>query len=162
MNQSFSFSYQTFHGPEELTGADAALLQAAGDAIALAYAPYSGFLVGAALQLANGSIVKGGNQENASYPAGICAERAALATASSLYPGVAVTAVAIAYHNKAATGQNDLVLSPCGICRQSLLEKTHQQEADFRLIMSSPAGNGIIANQVADLLPFAFSGDHLQ
>lgn len=161
MSQSFSFTYQAFRTPDELPAADAALLLAAEEAIALAYAPYSGFQVGAALLLSDDSIVKGANQENASYPAGICAERVALAAASSVHQGKQVKAIAITYRNTSRLAQNDRVLSPCGICRQSLLEKARQQGADFRLLLGSPAGNGIVVAQVADLLPFAFSGDHL-
>ncbi len=159
MNQSFS--YQTFAAAAALSAEDGALLQAATEAIALAYAPYSGFHVGAALLLADGNIVKGANQENASYPAGICAERVALAAASSLYPGIAVAAIAITYNNTRQANGTSLPLSPCGICRQSLLEKVKQQETEFRLILSCPAGEGIIVSKVVDLLPFAFSGEHL-
>jgi cytidine deaminase len=163
MSQSFSFSYEAFAAPAALSTADRALLEAATEAISLAYAPYSGFHVGAALLLADGSIVKAANQENASYPAGICAERAALAAASSSHPGMVITAVALTYNNtRQAKGSNGPVLSPCGICRQSLLEKVKQQGADFRLILGSPAGEGVIISKVVDLLPFAFSGDHLQ
>lgn len=161
MSQSFSFSYQAFAAPAALLPADKALLEAATEAIAQAYALYSGFQVGAALLMSDGSIVKGANQENASYPAGICAERVALSAASSLYPGMAVKAIAITYHNTRQSNGNGPVLSPCGICRQSLLEKVKQQGADFHLILGGPAGEGIIIGQVADLLPFAFTGAHL-
>lgn len=161
MDGSFSFSYRSFDTAAALPAEDAGLLKAAGDAIQLAYAPYSGFEVGAALLLANNVYIKGANQENAAYPAGICAERAALATASSLYPGIAVTAVAIAYRNVRQPEKNDLVLSPCGICRQSLLEIARMQGLDFRIIMSNPAGKVIVMDRVTDLLPFAFSGEHL-
>lgn len=161
MSQSLSITYQIFDNAGALPSEDEALLRAAEEAVVLAYAPYSGFSVGAALLLADGTVVRGSNQENASYPAGICAERVALSTASSLHPGVEIKAIAIAYSHTKQQKQGDLVLSPCGICRQSLLEKVRQQHAEFRVIMSSPGGKGIIVNQVADLLPFAFSGDHL-
>lgn len=161
MTETFSFSYQAFSNPAMLDAADAALLRAAQDAVVLAYAPYSEFCVGAALLLANGEIVKGGNQENAAYPAGICAERAALATASGLYPGVPLLAVAIAYQNRKQPAKNDLILSPCGICRQSLLEVSNRQDQDIRLLMSSPGNNGILVENLADMLPFAFSQQHL-
>lgn len=161
MNTSFSFTYQEFGQPAELAHEDAQLLKAAVEATSLAYAPYSGFEVGAALLLANGAIVKGANQENASYPAGICAERAALATAASLHPSVAVQIVAIAYRNRKQPDRNELILSPCGICRQSLLEKANNQDIPMKLIMSNPAGKGIVVDTITDMLPFAFSGDHL-
>jgi cytidine deaminase len=76
-------------------------LQAANDAVELSYAPYSRFHVGAALLLSNGEIIKGSNQENASFPAGICAERVALSVASSMFPSEKITAVAISYRSGA-------------------------------------------------------------
>ncbi|WP_118951186.1 cytidine deaminase [Taibaiella helva] len=161
MDSSFSFSYHKFAKPGDLAPEDAALLEAAQEATQLAYAPYSGFEVGAALLLDNGVIVRGGNQENASYPAGICAERAALATLSSLYPRMGIKAVAIAYRNRKQPGRNELILSPCGICRQSLLEVSGLQDHPIKLIMSNPAGEGIIVDSITNMLPFAFSGDHL-
>lgn len=161
MSQSYTFQYKTFRDAAELEPAVSALLAAARQATALAYAPYSGFKVGAALRLSGGHIVRGANQENASYPAGICAERAALAAAASLYPGVAVEAIAITYDNTRQPGNGNLILSPCGICRQSLLEKAQQQGSEYAVIMSSMTGEGILMDKVSDLLPFAFSGDHL-
>src|SRR5882757_3328246 len=92
--------FEEYASDRELTAGDAALLAAARDATVNAYAPYSRFRVGAAARLVNGEIVTGTNQENASYPAGICAERTLLSTAASLFPGVAVDVLAISYFNE--------------------------------------------------------------
>lgn len=161
MDKDFSFSYKSLDSVVQLEPADALLLQAAIDAQQLAYAPYSRFEVGAALLLEGGAIVKGGNQENASYPAGICAERTALSAASSLHPGVPVLGVAIAYRNLDRNDQEDMILSPCGICRQSLMETFTRQQKNIKMIMSSPAGRVIVLDSVENLLPFGFSGSFL-
>src|SRR5256885_950322 len=81
---------------------------------------YSEFKVGAAVLLENGEIVSGSNQENASLPAGICAERVTLSAASSLHPNVAIVALAISA--KASDSTLMEPVAPCGICRQTILE----------------------------------------
>ena len=85
-----------------------------------AYAPYSNFHVGAVAKLENGEIVAGTNQENASYPVGICAERVLLGSAATLHPDVAIESIAISYNSEKV--KSDHPISPCGMCRQSLLE----------------------------------------
>lgn len=161
MDKVFSFPYKLIPGIDALEPQDALLLRAAIDAQQLAYAPYSRFEVGAALLLESGAIVKGGNQENASYPAGICAERTALSAASSLHPGVPLIAVAIAYRNLDRDDQEEMILSPCGICRQSLMETYSRQEKVIKMIMSSPSGSIIVLESVENLLPFGFSKNFL-
>ena len=96
------------------------LVEMAKDATSRAYTPYSHFHVGAALLLENGEIVTGANQENAAFPAGTCAERSALFYAAARYPGVRFVRIAIA-----AWQNGDFVeepVSPCGVCRQAILE----------------------------------------
>ncbi len=162
MDKVFSFPYQLMPGSDALEQPDAMLLQAAVEAYSSwPMHLYSRFEVGAALRLEGGAIVKGGNQENAAYPAGICAERTALSAASSLHPGVPVLAVAIAYRNLDRTDQNDMILSPCGICRQSLMETFSRQGKVIKMIMSSPSGSVIVLESVEKLLPFGFSKNFL-
>src|SRR6195952_5886093 len=93
------FGYDVYESANDLAPEDALLLKAARDVTAKAYAPYSNFLVGAVAKLNNGETVSGTNQENASYPVGICAERALLASASMLQTNVPIQTMAIAYHN---------------------------------------------------------------
>jgi hypothetical protein len=93
--KEYRFSFEEFSSAAELNAEDAALLKRAQEATADAYAPYSHFRVGAAARLANGAIVTGTNQENGSFPAGICAERTLLSAAASLFPGVGVEELAI-------------------------------------------------------------------
>ena len=105
---------------EELSEEERRLVDAAKEATARSYAPYSRFHVGAAALLANGIIVSGSNQENAAYPSGTCAERTTLFYANSQYPDQPVKALAIAARN--ASGFLDSPIPPCGACRQVLLE----------------------------------------
>ena len=126
-----------------------------------AYAPYSGFKVGAAILLADGTMKTGANMENAAYPATICAERAVLAgidPRGELTPKV--IAIAIAYDNGNDSFQKPL--SPCGLCRQVILETQLAQGAVIKLYMTSPSGNVIVVNDARHLLPFYFSSELLK
>lgn len=128
----------------------------------LAYAPYSGFQVGAAVLLANGQIIRGSNQENASFPAGTCAERVALHTAAILHPGVKVTALAITYTKKQIDpSMVHEVLSPCGICRQVINEVSQRQQAAIHILMCSANGTILSVKDAKELLPFSFGSKML-
>ena len=113
-------SYEVFDNISELNSADAWLLNEAREVTRQAYAPYSNFYVGAVAKLNNGEIVAGTNQENASFPVGLCAERVLLASASSLYPHVPIETMAISYYSD--NGVSNQPIAPCGMCRQSLQE----------------------------------------
>src|SRR4051812_45431071 len=91
------FSYEVYDSVEELNEQDAGLVKEARDVTAAAYAPYSNFHVGAVAQMSNGEKVAGTNQENASYPVGLCAERSLLASVASLYPKVPIDTIATSY-----------------------------------------------------------------
>ncbi len=138
---------------------DAALLQSARKATLHAYAPYSNFRVGVAVLLENGEVVTGSNQENASYPAGLCAERVALSAASSLFPGIAVTDLALSYKND--SGSSNHPISPCGICRQTLAEYEQRSGHSIRLLLGGETGEVYIIRRATDLLPFAFTRQEL-
>ncbi|MBN8853432.1 MAG: cytidine deaminase [Sphingobacteriales bacterium 50-39] len=153
------FSYEEYESQAELNPSDAELLKKAREVTKDAYAPYSKFRVGAAARLSNGQIITGTNQENASFPVGICAERVLMSTASSLFPGVAIETLAVSYHNE--NGPSDIPISPCGICRQSLQEFEHRTGKPIRLIMGGETGAVYIIPQSGILLPFAFDADKL-
>ena len=155
-----SFEYEVYESINDLTATDAALLQHAKNVTKDAYAPYSNFYVGAAAVLANGEIVCGTNQENASYPVGICSERTLLSVASSLYPNVAINTIAITYDNK--NGSSIKPASPCGICRQSLAEFETRVNQPIRLILSGLEGKIYIIPKASYLLPLGFCGDDLK
>jgi len=158
--KQYQFSYDEYNSAQELTASDAALLKTAQQVTANAYAPYSRFRVGAAARLVNGEIVTGTNQENASFPAGICAERTLLSAAASLFPGVAVDVLAISYFNE--NGPSDQPISPCGICRQSLQEMEQRTGRPIRLIMGSYGGKVFVVAEAGQLMPFGFTGEALQ
>jgi len=158
--KEFAFSYEVYDSSEELSPEDAELLYMARAVTSNAYAPYSHFRVGAAAKLSNGQFVTGTNQENASYPAGICAERVLLSTASSLYPGIAVETLAISYLNE--QGSSSQPISPCGICRQSLQELEQRTSRHIRLLLGGQTGKIFIIPKADLLLPFAFTSEELQ
>ena len=118
---------------EELDQAKQRLINKAKEQVDKAYAPYSGFKVGAAVELENGELLAGSNQENAAYPSGICAERVVLFYANAQYPEVAVKTLAIA-----AFTQGNFVsdpVTPCGSCRQVLLETEMRFEKDITILL---------------------------
>ncbi|HAE13407.1 MAG TPA: cytidine deaminase [Bacteroidetes bacterium] len=135
----------------ELSKPHAALLAEAARVAGQAYAPYSSYQVGCAIELANGEIICGSNQENASFPAGTCAERSALFYAGSRYPGVAIVRVAVTTLFPAADP-----VAPCGICRQALLEYENRQDHPIELLMSHPGGRVYVSDSVANILPVFF------
>jgi cytidine deaminase len=156
---SYQFEFEEFDTIDELTPSDQSLLLAAREVTKLAYAPYSEFLVGAAALLKNGEVVKGTNQENASYSVGICAERTLLASAAMLYPNIGIQTMAIAYHN--LNGSSNEPVSPCGICRQSINEFEGRTKQPIRLILSGMEGKIMIIEKASMLLPMSFGSDNL-
>lgn len=161
MNKQIQIDYQLFRSPNELDDTFQKLLRASQEAVMLSYAPYSKFRVGAAILMFNGEIIKGANQENASSPAGICAERVALSAVSSVFPSEKILAIAISYLNASDDKKQANILSPCGICRQSILEVADRQQSDIQVLLSSPAGNIILLENARFLLPLAFSAGSL-
>ena len=159
IKKDFQFSVDIYDSGEELTPADAELLAAARVATKQAYAPYSKFLVGSAAVLENGTTVTGTNQENASFPVGICAERVLLSIVASQYPGLVVNTIAISYNN--LLGESDHPISPCGICRQSLAEYEERVNHPIRVIMSGMKGPVYIVESARQLLPLSFSASDL-
>src|SRR6185295_18048116 len=155
----FEFQYEVYNDSSELKKEDAELLDKARSVTKQAYAPYSNFFVGAVAKLNNGETVSGTNQENASYPVGICAERVLLGNAATLYPGVSVDTLAISYDSKEVP--SDHPISPCGMCRQALLEYETRTEKPIRLILAGQKGKIYVVNTVRFLLPFAFDSSEL-
>lgn len=153
------FTYEVYNSIEDLTEEDAWMLKKAREVTQHAYAPYSHFHVGAVAKLANGEIVTGSNQENASFPAGLCAERVLMASASSLYPKVPISVIAISYNSKQI--KSDHPVAPCGICRQSLQEFEERMKHPIRLILGGMTGKVFIIPKASSLLPLAFTSGEL-
>ncbi|MCK0144567.1 cytidine deaminase [Arenibacter sp. F26102] len=154
-----SFDLMVYGSVKELEQQDQELMKEAVEARKRAYSPYSKFNVGAAVLLENGEIVTGNNQENASYPSGLCAERVAIFYASAKYPGIAIETIAIS-----ATSENFVVdkpAAPCGNCRQSISEYEIKQLRPISIIMSGETGEVLKCSSVADILPLAFNSTFL-
>ncbi|MGH2565639.1 MAG: cytidine deaminase [Ginsengibacter sp.] len=158
--EEFKFRILLYDSIDELNTDDAFLLGEARKVTQFAYAPYSNFRVGAFAKLDNGKTVSGTNQENASFPAGICAERTLLSTASSLFPGIGIDTIAISYNNM--NGKSDTPVSPCGICRQSLVEFQDRTKKQIRIILSGMEGKVQIIENAKDLLPLVFGADDIK
>ena len=148
-----NITYQEFSSVEEMTPEDQALVAAALEAQKGSYSPYSDFQVGAALQLANGVIVKGANQENIAYPSGLCAERSAMFWAGANYPDVPLETLAIAGSDHGVLCESPA--SPCGSCRQVMAEYQKKYNHPLKIIL---VGSKRIRkfSCVEDLLPFIF------
>jgi cytidine deaminase len=151
---------EVYASEKELSLVDQKLLKKAKQALKKSYSPYSNFKVGAAILLNNGKMMSGSNQENASYPIGICAERVLLSTASTLQSKVPIVTMAITYHNE--QGGNNIPIAPCGMCRQAIAEYESIVNQSIRLILGGATGELYVIEKAADLLPFGFSGVHLK
>ena len=157
VNRKISIEY------EELSAADlpkhlSDLLEEAEKAAIKAYAPYSGFRVGAAVLLDDNSIVFGNNQENAAYPSGLCAERVALYAAKAQFPNKTIKALAVTAQPEA--GQLSSPVSPCGACRQVMAEyETHNQMQSIQVILGGFGNRVWLLENATSLLPLTFTGE---
>ena len=124
-----------------------------------AYAPYSRFQVGAAILLDNDKIVPGSNQENASYPSGLCAERTAVYAAGAMYPEAEILKIAISA--RSLKHKVESPVPPCGACRQALVEYEVKQGQDIEIYFMGDGGKVVKANSVKDLLPLVFDNSWL-
>lgn len=160
MKEEIRFGYDVYNSSDELPEDDSALIDASRQVTKKAYAPYSNFLVGAVAKLANGETVSGTNQENASYPVGICAERVLLSSASMLHTNVPIDTIAISYHN--LNGDSSHPVSPCGMCRQALKEYEDRTNQPIKLILSGMEGKVIVLEKASQLLPLSFGSEDMK
>lgn len=157
--KKISFNITIYDTLQELPPTDQDLMIEAIAARKNAYAPYSKFRVGAAVKMANEETVIGSNQENASYPSGLCAERVAIFHAGAKFPGVTVKTIAIT-----ATSDNYQVsvpAAPCGNCRQAIFEYEFKQKQPIRILLMGEKGNVVVCNAIEDLLPLGFNNTFL-
>jgi len=157
--EKYDFAYEVYDSIDELSEQEAMLLKKAREVTQHAYAPYSHFKVGAVAKMKNGEIVSGSNQENASFPVGLCAERVLLASASSQYPKVPIDIIAISYNSDKVA--SDHPIAPCGICRQSLQEFEERLKYPIKLVLGGMQGKVIVIDKASQLLPLAFTSDEL-
>ena len=161
MNQTEWVSkFTEFSSVEELPEEDRKLIEQAQKSVMSAYAPYSRFNVGAAVLLENGTVMLGNNQENASYPIGLCAERVAVFAAAANHPGIKIKAIAITALSKQFL--IDKPITPCGACRQAIAEYEHRYQNPIRLIMTGETGKVLVADSIRHFLPYQFNGDDLK
>ena len=137
----------------ELSDQEQQLVEKAKEATDNSYAPYSQFHVGAACLLSDGTIAIGANQENAAFPSGLCAERCAIFAAQSNHPEQAITTLAIAARNE--HGFLKSPISPCGACRQVVLEMEDRYKRPVRILLYGENGTYCF-DSIKDLLPFSF------
>lgn len=159
MVKNYTISFEEFQNADELNTSEKNLFYKAKDAAAHAYAPYSKFRVGCAIELENGQIIIGNNQENAAYPSGICAERVAFFYAGANYKGVKIAKAAIYAESELFTV--DYAVSPCGACRQAMSEYEQNQQSPIVLIMGGEKGPVTKTQAISDLLPLLFSKSSL-
>ena len=142
MKKELKINYDQYSSWNDLSESDRSLIESARVVMRDAYEPYSKFSVGAAVLLSNGEVIKGSNQENIAYPSGLCAERVALFYAGSNFPSESVNTLAI-------VAEGDLVpletiLSPCGGCRQVMVETESRQKKAYRVILVSQNGEVVV------------------
>lgn len=145
------------HHLDELDAESKYLTHKAKEATNFAYAPYSKFHVGAAALLDDGSIITGTNQENLAYPSGMCAERVALYSVAAQHPERKIMKLSVVARKK--TGKELLPATPCGACRQVIIEFEHRQKRSIEIIMQDSTHQWIIAPSAESLLPFYFTRD---
>jgi len=144
---------------DELNEQEQKLIRKAKEFLELSYAPYSKFNVSAALLLENGEFIAGANQENASYPLCICAERVALHHAAMRFPGMKIKMMAITARNME---RSDLgPIPPCGACRQVIAEYQDMLKCKIKILMIGDQPQILEVASIDDILPLGFNSDYL-
>lgn len=156
----FLAEIESMESMEELSPEERTLMERASQAMGRAYAPYSGFHVGAALLLKSGTIVEGNNQENMAYPSGLCAERVAFYHAGATSPGDSIVLVALTAGSDEFP--SDHPVAPCGACRQVMLEYENNQQSPITLLMRGKTGKIYRIKGIAQLLPLSFNEQGLK
>ncbi len=151
--------FTVFESKDELDPQVAKLMEQAIEARKGSYSPYSNFAVGAAILLANGEVVLGANQENASYPSGLCAERTALYAAGANHPDTRIKIIAISAGSMEKETKSPI--PPCGACRQAIAEYETKQNEPIAIYFMGEVGKVIKSDSLADLLPLIFDKSEL-
>lgn len=134
---------------------DEQLIALAREAAAKAYAPYSKFKVGCAIESIDGEVVTGANLENACYRLGLCAEQSALTAAQHQFGLDKVTRIAV------VGGTDATVCTPCGGCRQAILEAAHLGQRDIEILCAAGSGGDSERFTIGQLLPNGFGPANL-
>ena len=148
----------TVYDHKDLNQEEKFLVETAKSATNKAYAPYSGFNVGCAALLENGEIISGNNQENAAFPSGLCAERVTVMYANAVFSDVPVKAIAIAAQQNGIFSEQPI--TPCGACRQVLLETENRFQKPIKIYLFGESGIYVL-NGIKDILPLSFGEKEL-
>jgi len=135
---------------------DEELIALARTAAAKAYAPYSNFHVGCAVESVDGEVVTGANMENACYRLGVCAEQSALTTAQHAFGLDKVARIAV------VGGNGEMVCTPCGGCRQAILEAAQLSGRDVEILCGNGDGSAVERHRIGQLIPFGFGPANLK
>lgn len=157
IKSKLEISYNSY-SIDELTEEERLLVERAREATRNSFAPYSNFHVGAALMLKNGKVIIGANQENSAFPSGLCAERTAVFTAQANYPEQPIMMLAIAAAD--SNGLRSKPVSPCGACRQVILQMESRYHQQVEILLSGTKSI-LRFKSIKDLMPFSFVDDDL-
>lgn len=158
IKKDIHISYFEFESVDELSKTDRLLIDKAIEIAKKSYSPYSKFPVGAAVLLDNGEVYAGNNQENIAYPSGTCAERTVLNYVHGNFPENKIRTIAVTALNV----QSPIPPSPCGFCRQVIVEIERLQDEPMRVILHKIGGSTYIFDAASSLLPIAFDDDILK
>jgi cytidine deaminase len=154
MKKQLTLHYDLYDSIDELQDSYKRLYAKAVLALDSSYSPYSKFKVATALELENGEIVLGANQENVAYPSGLCAERVALFSSGVQFPGVSIKKLMVL--GKGRFVEENIFISPCGSCRQVMLESNNRQASSFEIIILNQKGEVKVFPDIKTLVPFGF------
>ncbi|HYK76136.1 MAG TPA: cytidine deaminase [Daejeonella sp.] len=157
--KNISISFYDYASIDELDSADQILCREAEKALLTSYSPYSGFKVGAAVQLQSGKIIYGSNQESVAFPSGLCAERTALFSIGAQYPNDPIKAIAITAHTDKFNIESPV--TPCGSCLQVLGDFEQRQEEPIRVLLYCLGKNILVTEGVKPFLPLQFMEERL-
>ncbi len=150
--------YAIYEKASDLEEVDKMLIDKAIEIAKKSYSPYSKFPVGAAVLLENGAIYMGNNQENIAFPSGTCAERTVLNYVHGNFPNIAIRAMAIT----ALQTTTKTPVTPCGFCRQVMVEMERLQSTNIRVLLHKIGGITYAFDSTTDLLPFSFEEQFLK
>jgi len=153
-------AFEIFDSIDELDSESKYLAHKAKEAASHAYAPYSKFLVGAAVLLEDGKVITGTNQENAAYPSGMCAERVVMYAIASQYSDQKIVKLAVVAKRKNA--KELFPATSCGACRQVMLEFEVRQQSPIQVVMQDQNHKWVVASSAESLLPFGFTKVNLE
>ena len=156
--KSINVEYSEFTSLNELEEKDVVLINKAIEIAKKSYSPYSKFPVGAAVLLDNGEIFTGNNQENIAYPSGTCAERTVLNYVHGNFPDNKIKVIAVT----ALAATSNIPISPCGFCRQVIVEMEMNQKEKIKVILHKMGGSTYVFDSALSLLPLAFEDSYLK